>query len=217
MRLLVFLVLITTVFSGCGAIKNAIDEKRTGKAKAQFDKHPDTAAHYCAVRFPLKDSLAPLVYINSDNPDYTRLIDSILHAVDSIGKDSLNASWALAVDSATTSLAGWFQKQLAASQKENQGLKNMIQRLRDQYRPCSPDTVKQIIFRIDGAAAADARAAAQREKDSRLRTEALNTSLKAKLNWWKIACLITWVLVGMIAGLKIGTLIAQSKIPIKIN
>ena len=195
MKAIVILLLIAVSFSSCDAIRKAIDEKRTGKAKLQFDKHPDTAAHYCAVHFPLKDSIAPIIYVPGDNLDYTPIIDSILHSADSLSKDSINKTWTNVLDTATTSIAEYFKKQRLADRSQIALLKENIQRLHDQYKPCKPDTVYRDHFKIGSPELTDAQNIAAREKSSRIATEAKNAQLKDKLNWWKIACLITWAIV----------------------
>jgi hypothetical protein len=197
MKFLCIILILAIGLSSCNAIKKAIDEKRTGKAKLQFDRHPDTAAHYCAVHFPVKDSMAPDIYHPADNVDYTSLIDSILKSSDSLSKDSIVGAWIKAIDWATSDVASSFQSVLTKKQDQINDLQKSIMHLHYSYKPCKPDTVLQEHFTVDGAAVADANDISQREKASRIKTESENAKLKSRLNWWKIACLITWAIVAI--------------------
>jgi hypothetical protein len=87
-------------------------------------------------------------------------------------------------------------------QCDSPGVKNIIV-------PCPPAKViteektKTIyVVRLDNARLDSLRLALQKEIQVKKETEARLQQTKDKLNWWKIACLITWGFIALVLGWK---------------
>jgi hypothetical protein len=163
------------------------------------DKFPSAAAEYAHKKFPLKDSAGRIdtTYIKADNKDYSSLIDSINNVIDSI-----NTDWTNAIDSSTTAVSEALLKKIIDGKKEIEGLKGVIARLRNEYRPCKPDTIKLASnnYWIDGSAIT----MYEQEKQKVATVTGELQKTKDKLNWWKTACIITWSIIGIVLAFKIG-------------
>lgn len=207
------LIVYGIALSGCTVIKKAIDEKRTDKAKSQFDRHPDSAAHYCAVHFPLSDSALPEVYKPAHNQDYQQLIDSLYRLAYELraNLDSIRRFIPDSVFIDAEQQAGLSDFGIAVSDRSSKNVAlhlgtdgaangsvtfwDALASLHDQYKPCAADTVFQPRIMIDGQAVADANYKYQNEHAARIKAETLSTLYEHK------ATVRIWMLIA--AGLLI--------------
>lgn len=190
--------------SGCGVIKKAIDEKRTTKAKAQFDRHPDTAAHYCEVHFPLVDSPLAPIYKPADNANYQSLIDS-LYQLAYVLRANLDSIRKFIPDSvfldSQASLGDFGIGVMDGKAKPKPApfggspFWSALDSLHDHYKPCVPDTVFQPSLVISSSAISAANYRYQNEHAARIRAETLSSEYQHK------ATVRVWMLIA--AGLLI--------------
>jgi hypothetical protein len=181
------------------------------KANKYFDKHPREFAEKCRDSFPVIAIIgkSDTQYIKADNKDYTHLLDSVGRVA-----DSLNTYWLLVLDSSTDEVATIMRKELLKAQKEAAGLKEIIGKLRSEYKPCKADTVRLTAtnYLVDGAAVAAERLAKENaQKELKATSEKLDRT-KDRLSWWKIACLVSWLVISV--GVIIKLLL--KKAPVKI-
>lgn len=142
------------------------------------DKFPLAAARYFMEKYPSKDSTGGTDSVEhhqdslatANNENYQPLIDSLSYAI-----DSLNHYWLMLHDSVLWQLNGAFQKELVKQQQESIKLKASMQRLKEAYQPCKPDTIfrtktistTKTIWKRDSAARAAAKLAVQ-ELDAKI-------------------------------------------------
>jgi peptidoglycan hydrolase CwlO-like protein len=116
------LILLAFVLFSCGT------QRKIDRAKKVFNSYPDSFAYQCDLFFPFKDSIGePVIkYIPADNKNYTAKIDSLTSAV----KDLDNK-----LKKDTSNIAKYYKGIVSK-------LASDIGRLKNNYKPCEPDTLK---------------------------------------------------------------------------
>lgn len=134
MRLLKFVVLFCFLV-GCS------QQKKINKAISTLDNHPGAAADFCAVRFPVRDSVGEPVHdtIRAKNQDYTPALDSLGDMISGIESQALKDR--------ITAAVSLIDCQAVVELKEHQisALAAQVQQLRSRYIICKPDTVKTMV------------------------------------------------------------------------
>jgi hypothetical protein len=159
------------------------------KAISYMDRHPETASNYCATRFPVRDSIikGDTVYIPAKNINYRFIVDSLKSGIRPIVIDNtMECADAIADANAQVDLQN----------KELEQQNKLINQLKQEYRPCVPDTVKikgDIIYRENTA-----RVNAQQFEIAKL--QASKEKQLSQRNWWRKACLITWGIICLITA-----------------
>lgn len=134
LRLLFAVVLASILVATCAGCSI---EKQAQKKTAWLMAH-DKLDDVCARIYPPIESITVRRdTVKAGNIDYTALLDSLYKVVN----DSANESWTLVVDSATTNVADVLQQRLSLAKKEIAGLKEVIAKLRKDYKPCNPDII----------------------------------------------------------------------------
>lgn len=123
----------------------------TGKLAHRYaDKHPDEFAEFCTTNYPIISEF-PSGYSPANNEDYTPIIGEIVDKTDSakfllIGTKTDSVEFRR-IDTAIATANRYFLKGMSnpsisqdylARIKELSGL---VQRLKQSYRPCKPDTI----------------------------------------------------------------------------
>jgi hypothetical protein len=106
------------LFASCSASK---------QAHRYFDRNPHEFAGDCADAFPLRDSTAEKIgpVRQADNPNYQ-------HAIDSVAQEVAHLKAQVQADTSLT--AAGYRGQIGALEK-------IVKKLRDDYKPCKPDTL----------------------------------------------------------------------------
>lgn len=198
-----FPILLLALFTGCLTTQKAED----------FLMKKGALAGLCATEYPVADSLgAPVVdsIKPAHNPDYTPAIDNLDAAVNHLVTDLQQHA-----DSACEEVQQRYRKELLQLQRQ-------IRILKEQYRPCKPDTLltTQYIYRRDRAYEAVLESQLKSYRDSLIRAhqtiavkEAKIQDLTASRNWWrKWGGYLTW---SVLAGL-ILLAVFRSRLPFKL-
>lgn len=159
------------------------------KAIKYMDHHPETASNYCATRYPVRDSIVKgdTIFIKANNINLSKLVDSIKLTIKPI---VINTSLECADAIADANV------QIDLQNKEIEQQNRLINRLKSEYRPCVPDTIKikgDMIYRENTA-----KVTAQQIEIAKL--QAANEKLTNQRSWWRKACLITWGLICLAAA-----------------
>lgn len=159
------------------------------KAISYMDRHPETASNYCATRYPPRDSIVKgdTVYLPAKNINYRFIVDSLKAGIRPIVIDNTMECLDAIADA---------NAQIDLQNKEIEQQNKLINRLKQEYRPCAPDTIKikgDVIYRENTA-----KVTAQQIQIAKL--QAANGKLTDQRNWWRKACLITWGLLCLAAA-----------------
>ena len=119
--LILLLVILIAMMGSCSV------ERKIRKAQAVAYEHPDSFSKFCGDVFPPKDSLGKptVVYIPSNNQNYTSKIDSLSEA---LKQAELKAS------KDTSEVGKKYRGEIGK-------LKVQVNALRKAYKPCEPDTL----------------------------------------------------------------------------
>lgn len=134
MRLIIIVAILTT--AACSTL-----EKQRRQANQYFDKHPGELATRCDKQFPVIDSVAEwrrIILSGSENMDYSKKIDSLV----AIGDDAL-IQLIYAKKRADT-ISEQCADVVLGYMRDVESLQRQIKSLKNQYQPCSPDTVRSI-------------------------------------------------------------------------
>jgi hypothetical protein len=171
-------------------------EKQRGRANAFFLAHPSELAEKCATTYPIVDSTgAPVItYKPADNTNYKGQIDSLTDIANQLTaySDALATELhkrGLSVDSTPQYRA------LTISYKTTlKELQNRLDALKNQYKPCNPDTasILQPIYRKSTAELAAVNFRADSLLQAKQRTDiSLESSQKSgKKLLWILICSI---------------------------
>jgi hypothetical protein len=159
------------------------------KAVSFMDRHPETASNYCATRYPPRDSIVKgdTIYIPAKNINYRFIVDSLKAGIRPIVIDNTMECMDAIADA---------NAQIDLQNKEIEQQNRLINRLKSEYRPCVPDTIKikgDVIYRENTA-----KVTAQQIEIAKL--VAANEKLTDQRNWWRKACLITWGIICLAAA-----------------
>lgn len=166
----------------CALIWGCTTERKVTK---YLNNNPSFASGWCAEKYPVKDSILPPVikYVPAANIDYSKVIDSINRSYSSLRKyaDSM-AKVAMADDTDCGKLYAPIIRDLS-NKVSSQA--SVINKLRDDYKACIPDTafVFKTVLRENTA-----KTASLQEKLNKLSTtNDTNIKWKKFFMWWSIA------------------------------
>lgn len=175
----VLIILAVLILTACTTANKAVN---------YMDRHPETASNYCATRYPVRDSIVKgdTVFIKANNINLSKLVDSIKLTIKPI-VISTSLECADAISDANV--------QINLQNHEIEQQNRLINRLKSEYRPCVPDTIKikgDVIYRENTA-----KVTAQQIEIAKL--QAANEKLSRQRNWWRKACLVTWGIICLAA------------------
>lgn len=185
-------ILIMILCSSCNTY-----QKQLNKWTLFSDAHPNVVAERCAKDYPVKETVGATVVDSTrkaNNQNYSTKIDSILQGA-ALLKKQLDQS------ASGEASAGNI---IAAYKEQVNGLVTQVQQLRQNYKPCKPDTVykTQTVYRLDQAALAVCNNKLQVKNDS---LNLVKSQFKDEKE--KSASRLHWLLgcIGVLIGLGVIT------------
>jgi len=176
-RNLILVLLIPALFQACVTQK---------KVERYLNEHPAVSSLYCATKYPVKDSIAPPIikYIPANNKDLTKAFDSLARDNSSLKDDIDSLSELSKTDS--SALGEKYRKTITGLNKKLVSYINQIQKLKDEYKKCTPDTVftTNTVYKRDTA----------KEKYLETKVSAADEKANNQKRWKNIGFIISGVL-----------------------
>jgi hypothetical protein len=128
MKKLIIILTLSSLFASCMSIEKAISYL---EQKGKLDD-------VCANKFPVNESAASTELESlkpADNKDYSADFKELKSKM-----QDMDRSWEALLDSNTTAISTLYQREILKMQRQMSSMKEYINALEANYKPCKPDT-----------------------------------------------------------------------------